>query len=88
MIRIESSGAILQVFLVDALDLSRACVVSPIRPVPARICLGEYVGGPGGYYHQCRLDIKWPEKLQSYGPPVRFVRKNRGQQNDTGRMIK
>lgn len=74
VIRIESSGAIVQVYLVEPLDISRACVVSAIRPVYARIQLGKYMEG---CFHQCRLDIKWPEKLQSYDPPMRFIRRAR-----------
>jgi hypothetical protein len=75
VIRIESSGALVQVYLLNPLvELTRACVVSAMNPVPARVCLGQY---SQGCYQACELEVQWPENKALFSAPVRYVKKAR-----------
>jgi hypothetical protein len=65
VIRLDDTGAILQIGLSSPIDVTRACMICALKPVPARIRWGE-----GGAHEGCELAIEWPVP-----PPVRFVRK-------------
>lgn len=72
VIRITSSGSIVQVLLDSPLDLTKACMVSAMKPVSAKICLGEY---KGGVFHNCKLEVRWPELHTCYPNLTRFTKR-------------
>ncbi len=78
VIRLESTGVIMEIELEEALDIGRACHVCATKPVDAVVSLGEW---RGGIHRQCELRVtSWqtsggPGGAVSYPPPVRYVRK-------------
>ena len=79
VIRIQSTGAIIEIELLDPLDVTRACLVCATKPVDAAVQLGEWVDG---IHRKCHLRIAWPCTPQNgvHGvipPPMRYVRKSR-----------
>jgi len=74
VIRLESTGVIMEIELEEALDIGRACHVCATKPVDAVVSLGEW---RGGIHRQCELRVtSWQTHPQSsYPPPVRYVRK-------------
>jgi hypothetical protein len=80
VIRLESTGVIMEIELEEALDIGRACHVCATKPVDAVVSLGEW---RGGIHRQCELRVtSWqtsggPGGAVSYPPPVRYVRKPR-----------
>ncbi len=48
VVRLLSSGAIVEIETDDSLDITRACLITAIHPVPARAVLGEWRQGPSG----------------------------------------
>lgn len=69
VIQLNDTGAILQIGLQSAIDVTRACMICALKPIPARIQWAE-----GGALEACELDIQWP----AISPPCRFARKNYG----------
>jgi hypothetical protein len=68
IVRVRSTGAVLQIGLGCPLDTARACMVSPLKPVPCRLQLADGL--------QARaLSVEWPEPMSSMPPPIRFQRK-------------
>jgi len=73
-IQIQDTGATVSVELKTPLDLSRACLISAINPVPAVIKLGPL---KDQVFTDCDiLNIVWPQP-QKFAPPMRFQRKLR-----------
>jgi hypothetical protein len=72
VIRVKSSGSLVQVLLDTPLDLTKACMVSALKPVSAKICLGEY---KEGVFHNCTLEVMWPELHMCYPNLKRFTKK-------------
>lgn len=70
VVRLAGTGAILQICLTEPLDITRACLACPTRPIPARIRLVEDLA-----QDSCELDIAWPASIPSMPPPCRFIRK-------------
>ena len=74
VIRLEKTGAILQLSLKDPLDIAQACLACPTRTVPARVRLpADLERG------HSELDVKWPgplRHLQAMPPPARYIRKS------------
>ena len=81
VIRILETGALVQVGLSEPLDLTRACVVSALYPVPARVMLGDF---SKGCFKECKLEINWQDRCVMAGPPTRYVKKARKQQGLAG----
>ncbi len=77
VIRLDQTGAILQITLQDALDVAQACLACPAKPVPARVHLaGDLDHGLS------ELEIEWPaggssREMLMMPPPARFIRKSR-----------
>jgi hypothetical protein len=83
VVKIESSGALVHIKLTQPVDVSRACLVTAIYPVPARVCLGRY---SEGCYHDCKIEIdwqagEWGKHQQVHPPPTRFERSNKSKGN-------
>lgn len=73
-IQVQETGATVCIELKTPLDLSRACLISAIHPVPAVIKLGPL---KDQVFTDCDiLNIVWPQP-QKFGPPQRFQRKTR-----------
>jgi hypothetical protein len=70
IVRICSSGAIVRVGLLNPLDLTRACLISPLKPATCR--LGIQVDSPS--LEACELDVDWPVVHSDMPPPARFQR--------------
>ena len=68
VVRVRSTGAVLQIWLSSPLDTTRACMVSPLKPVPCKILLADGL-------HASALSVEWPEPPSSMPPPLRFQRK-------------
>lgn len=66
IIRLNDTGTIVQIGLRCAIDVTRACMICALKPIPARIQWGE-----GGALEACELDIQWP----AVPAPCRFNRK-------------
>ena len=73
VIQVQATGTILQIGLLEPLNMSRACMITPLKPVPASIRLGE------AGFDECELSISWPETLVGMPPPMRFQRKSKSQ---------
>ena len=67
VIRLDT-GAILQIGLSSRIDMTRACMVCALKPVPARIRWG-----PDDPHEGCELAMQWPE----VPVPTRFTRTRR-----------
>lgn len=72
MLRLSASGAYVLARLTQPLDTAKACLVSQLNPIAARVLLGpmKHHG-----FDACELDIVWPANIQVMPPPVRFQRK-------------
>lgn len=82
VVRLEKTGAILQITLREPLDITRACLACPTKPIPARVRLAEDLAE-----QPCELAIAWPESaVQPMPAPLRFVRKTRGAPRKTKRQ--
>jgi hypothetical protein len=68
VIRVDATGATLQIGLLEPLNMSKACMITPLKPIAARIRLGE------AGFNECELHINWPEPVQDMPPPLRFQR--------------
>ena len=71
VVRLVSSGAILCVSLAVPLDATRACIISALKPAPARVLLGDLHLGK---FLNCQLEVEWPAPT-SMPDPTRFVRR-------------
>lgn len=67
VIRLDDTGAILQIGLRSPIDVTRACMICALKPVPARIRWGDGEAPD----EMCELSIEWP----AVPPPSRFNRK-------------
>jgi len=72
VIRLLSTGAILQIKLKDPLDITRACLLSALKPADGKVLLGPFEQEE---YTDCLVDITWPDPFYSIPPPAPFVRK-------------
>lgn len=72
VIRLAGTGAILCVGLAVPLEATRACMVSALKPAPARVLLGSSEKDPFRITG-CRLEVEWP--MPSMPDPTRFVRR-------------
>lgn len=72
VVRLAQTGAIMQITLQDTLDVTRACMACPTRPMPARVRLSEDTA-----QDPCELDVTWPESIAVMPPPMRFIRQTR-----------
>lgn len=70
VLRISATGAIICVHLKTPLDVSRACLVSVIRPIPARVRLANFMSDENDA--GCELEIQWPTNNRP--PPENFAR--------------
>jgi hypothetical protein len=64
VIRLDT-GTILQIGLSSSIDVTRACMICALKPVPACIRWG-----PDNPHEGCELAIQWPE----VPAPARFTR--------------
>ena len=81
VVRLNKTGAIVQVRLTEPLDVARACLVCALKPVPGRIQLGEPCEKDGVFAGSV-LVVDWP--VASHGsmpPPIRYTRVPRPDQN-------
>lgn len=75
VIRLTDTGAIVQIGLNEPMDATRAALVCPMKPVPARVWFNT---NDAKLLEECRLEIDWPACITSYmPPPVRFQRRAR-----------
>jgi hypothetical protein len=86
VVRLETSGAILQIALQDPVDITKACLACPTKPVPARVRLAEDL--ERGH---SELEIEWPAdrlppSMAIMPPPNRFIRKSRAPPRKTKRQ--
>lgn len=76
VIRLVSTGAIIQIKLRDPLDVTRACILSALKPANGRVLLGRADDGQP-FNQDCVVDVDWPSKLTNsppMPPPARFER--------------
>ena len=71
VVRLLSSGAIVEIETDDSLDITRACLITAIHPVPARAVLGEWRAG--AFRNSCLTHVDWPKPL-GFPPPARYER--------------
>lgn len=71
VVRLLSSGAVVEIETDDFLDITRACLITAIHPVPARVVLGEWRAG--AFRNSCLTHIDWPKPL-GFPPPARYER--------------
>jgi hypothetical protein len=76
IVRICSSGAVVQAGLLTPLDLTRACLISPLKPTACR--LG--IKADSHSLEACELEVDWPAIHSDMPPPARFQRKKWPQQ--------
>jgi hypothetical protein len=74
VVRLHGTGAHLHLALTQPLDASRACLVSALRTAPAKVMVGQYVGG---IFHQSVIEIEFPVVGTDMPSPRRYVRKVR-----------
>lgn len=80
VIRLQSTGVILEIELSDPLDVTRACLVCATKPVDAAVRLGDW---EDGMHRKCDIRVAWPCPLVggasgNYGvvpPPMRYIRR-------------
>jgi len=72
VIRMCSTGVILEIELDEPLDITRSCMVCATKPVDAVVRLGPW---EGGMHRRCSLWVAWPTPLGGMPDPVRYVRK-------------
>ena len=74
IIRLHSTGAIVQIRLDEPLDVTRACLVCALKPAPGRVQLGE-PGEKDGVFAGSVLEVDWPvHSHRDMPPPIRYVR--------------
>ena len=71
VVRLLSSGAIIEIETDDSLDITRACLITAIHPISARLVLGEWQAG--AFRHSCLTHIDWPKPF-GFPPPARYER--------------
>jgi len=71
VVRLLSSGAVVEIETDDFLDITRACLITAIHPVPARVVMGEWRAG--AFRNSCLTHIDWPKPL-GFPPPARYER--------------
>lgn len=81
VVRLQRTGAIIQIALREPLDITRACLICPTKPIAARVRLPEDLDQDA-----CELDVAWPQSPETMPPPMRFVRKTRGAPRKTKRQ--
>jgi hypothetical protein len=74
VVRLTDSGAVIQIELANPLDVTRACLITPIKPVNAKLCL-DANGYSALVYRNCKLEIVWPAHTCIMPPPARYTRK-------------
>ena len=80
VVRLSTTGAIVQVRLVEPLDVTRACLVCALKPAPGRIQLGEPCEKDGVFAGSV-LEVDWPNTTHSgMPPPTRYTRVQRPDQ--------
>ena len=77
VIRLGSTGTIMEIELLDPLDVTRACLVCATKPVDATVMLGEW---EDGMHRKCGLRISWPRAEAGgvdgiYPPPARYAKR-------------
>jgi hypothetical protein len=72
IVRLVQTGAILCVSLKAPMEATRACVVSALKPAPARVLLGELHQNK---FQGCEVQVEWPAP-PTLPDPTRFVRKS------------
>jgi hypothetical protein len=81
IIRLDSTGAILQIGLKDPIDVTRACLVCALKPIAAKVILAQDLTA-------CELDVEWPSLRTPMPPPVRYTRtipRNKSKRQKTSR---
>ena len=71
VIRLQETGAILQLRLKEALDIAQACLVCPTKSIPARVKLPLDLDAG-----HSELDVTWPGPAHAMlvmPPPERFI---------------
>jgi hypothetical protein len=68
ILRLTGTGTIIQVGLEKPIDVTKACLICALKPVPARVQLTPNL-------QNCSLDIEWPTYTTKMPDPVRFQRK-------------
>jgi hypothetical protein len=71
VVRLAQTGAIMQITLQDSLDITRACMACPTRPIQARVRLAKDTT-----QDPCELDVTWPASIAVMPPPIRFTRRS------------
>jgi hypothetical protein len=77
VVRLCSTGVILEVELQDPLDISRACLLCATKPVDATVRLGPW---ENGMHRRCSVWVAWPSPRPGQGgwgmpDPKRFMRR-------------
>jgi hypothetical protein len=67
IIRLDNTGAILQIGLKEPIDVTRACLVCALKPVAAKVVLSQDLTS-------CELDVEWPSMRTPMPPPARYTR--------------
>jgi len=80
VVRLCSTGAVIKAILREPMtDLSRACLISPIKPVSSRIRLLQGQGEQDAFL--CDLEVEWPPPVK-LPPPARFLRSKKRPRTD------
>jgi hypothetical protein len=58
VLRVISTGAIVLVRLAEPLNVSRACLISPLKTVPCRARLEGFLNDD-----ECEIDVQWPTEM-------------------------
>ena len=74
VISLLSTGSVVEIELVESLDITRACLITAIHPVPARVVLGDWK--EGAFRGCCLTRIDWPKPI-GFPPPARYERVRR-----------
>jgi hypothetical protein len=72
VLRLRSTGAIILARLRHPLDQTKACLISPLKPIVSQVLLGPMSNNG---FDECDLQIEWPETYRTIPPPARFQRK-------------
>lgn len=73
VIRLHDTGAVIDIHLAEPLDITRACLVSALLPVPARVQLGAF---EGHRYRDCILDVQFSQII--FPGPMLYLRSQKG----------
>lgn len=85
IVQIQSTGATIEIDLSTPLDLTRACLVCAIHPVPAVVRLGQFQNNV--FRNSELIQVEWPN-TQLFPPPSRYQRKKRQPQTESGGTMK